>query len=387
LIQGCQEFRLGDLYIANSGEHAIRIGGDGDMATPTTDFVIGSLVAESTGGCGFKVNPAPSVASRGVVGKIVGIDVGEGTSNSNSELVRLTNMDKLNVGSVTSMLKSQTYMKHIVVINGCNNIVIDDIVADLVSGRLITIDETSDGSTRNTSHIYLNRATAQCVGRTAVEIYYTTGGRTLGDVYFLNLDLWGLETYIYENDFATALTGPIVVQATAENSLRQPVGVDALTPIYVDLTFRADPTRRFRGLSTLVAIRGGHWVNTTGVFNPSDTGATYYGEYVSGNTNTSAEGAYGGSYVFTRVGATRRGAAIAAKQQTADQKEVGLDFFVQDAPTTANESLLLAMSLRHTRRVNLPALTAYADNAAALAGGLIAGDVYWTATGEMRRVV
>ena len=37
--------------------------------------------------------------------------------------------------------------------------------------------------------------------------------------------------------------------------------------------------------------------------------------------------------------------------------------------------------------LKLTALPEYADNAAALAGGLIAGDVYKTATGELRIVV
>ena len=37
--------------------------------------------------------------------------------------------------------------------------------------------------------------------------------------------------------------------------------------------------------------------------------------------------------------------------------------------------------------LRLTALPSYANNAAALAGGLIAGDVYKTATGELRIVV
>jgi hypothetical protein len=37
--------------------------------------------------------------------------------------------------------------------------------------------------------------------------------------------------------------------------------------------------------------------------------------------------------------------------------------------------------------LKLTALPEYANNAAALAGGLIAGDVYKTATGELRIVV
>lgn len=37
--------------------------------------------------------------------------------------------------------------------------------------------------------------------------------------------------------------------------------------------------------------------------------------------------------------------------------------------------------------LTLTGLPTYADNAAALAGGLIAGDVYKTATGELRIVV
>ncbi len=64
---------------------------------------------------------------------------------------------------------------------------------------------------------------------------------------------------------------------------------------------------------------------------------------------------------------------------------------VLDAGNTATKDITLTGTFRSTvlksNTMQLLALGTYADHAAALAGGLVANDVYKTATGELRIVV
>ncbi len=110
------------------------------------------------------------------------------------------------------------------------------------------------------------------------------------------------------------------------------------------------------------------------------------GLFIDGARATAGSGNYSGAIEWSRLGSSRRAAAIAARQGSADDKEVGLSFQVGDVSTTANEALLEAMILLHTGRLSLPmlpALTTYADNTAATAGGLSVGELYRTATGAL----
>jgi hypothetical protein len=108
---------------------------------------------------------------------------------------------------------------------------------------------------------------------------------------------------------------------------------------------------------------------------------------MNGTKATAGSGNNGPGIEFSRLGSTRRGAAVVPRQGSADDKEVGLDFFTGDSNTTGNEALLLALRLTHLQRVEFPALTKYADNAAAVTAGLAVGTLYWTTTGEARVVV
>jgi hypothetical protein len=113
---------------------------------------------------------------------------------------------------------------------------------------------------------------------------------------------------------------------------------------------------------------------------PTSKGALFIGT----PQGTSGAGNYGGGVAFSRVGSSRRAAAVAAKQITSDAKQVGLSFFVQNTGTTSTEVVTERMVLKHTGVLNLNNLPTYADEAAAGAGGLVQGDMYKTATGELR---
>ncbi len=65
------------------------------------------------------------------------------------------------------------------------------------------------------------------------------------------------------------------------------------------------------------------------------------------------------------------------------------EIYFGDEPTGIRHSTARTgvLSIRNTLTVNFQNLPTYATNAAAVTGGLIAGDAYKTSTGEMRVVV
>jgi hypothetical protein len=58
-----------------------------------------------------------------------------------------------------------------------------------------------------------------------------------------------------------------------------------------------------------------------------------------------------------------------------------------NASSTTHETVRETAYFKPTGTVQLPLLKVYATNSAAVSGGLVAGDVYQTSTGEVRIVV
>jgi hypothetical protein len=119
-------------------------------------------------------------------------------------------------------------------------------------------------------------------------------------------------------------------------------------------------------------------------FDPAGSPSSKGGVFLTSRGAAAGVGNFGGGFSFSRPGSTRRGAAIASKQITSDGKQVGLSFFVGNPGTSATEQVAEKMTLKHGGVLNLSSLPTYADDTAAGAGGLVQGDMYITATGEIR---
>jgi hypothetical protein len=271
-----------------------------------------------------------------------------------------------------------------VLLNACTNITIDSVHAESVSGRVISIDETRDSGTANFSGLYVNACFATMVAsaRNAFEIAYSSGGRTIGDVYIRNVNVSGYTNFLYENDTAITTTGIIFISGVTSLA-----SVDSVTPITVDITSSISGAR-YVGSSPNIDNSAPITVGAVSAFDAGVTPASKAALFVSaGATSTAGAGNIGASLAFSRAGSGRRGAAIVSKQFGTDNFDVGISFFPSASASAANEGVAEKMFLKPTGTLLLSSLFIYADNAAAVAGGLVVGDLYKTSTGEIRIVV
>jgi len=368
LISGCQDFTIGDMYVADTGEHAFRIGGN-SFGTDTVRFSVNSITTRRTGGCAVKIAPTPDICYDGSFGIITAIDTGQGATTANNEPIRFTNANNIYVGSLVALSSEfPISCQRAVLLNSCTNITIDSVHAENVAGRVIDINETRDATMTG--------------ARNAFEILYSSGGRTIGDVYIRNVNVSGYTNFLYENDFALTLTGIIFISGVVSIAT-----VDSVTPITIDVTVKTTG-RRYVGSSVNSDPKAPFVVGADAAFDSGVTPASVGAFFLNaGVTSTAGAGNIGAALAFSRAGSGRRGAAIATKQFGANNFSVGLSFLPSASGSTTNEAVAEKMFLKPTGTLLLSDLSIYANNAAALAGGLVVGDLYKTATGEVRIVV
>lgn len=386
LIQTCRDFEFGDVVIENSAEHAVRIGGSISWGGNTSRFKFGIIKVRRSGGCGLKISPsAGEVCSSGVVGGVFGIDVGEATVFSNAELVRLTNFEDIRINFIkASGIDFSTSCTRALYLNSGSNLYVGAVDAQMCNARIIHIHDSLDSGTGNVFNIYINNVSGSVNSATsAFEINYSAAGRTIGNVFFKNIDVTGFVNRLLSTNSPVTFSGVIALQGRITGSVNVLTDAAQNTNYQFDISFNE---RRFIGSSgATIPFYGMTLLSYQ--FNPA-SGLSYFGDYQAlAISATPSIGGYGGSYTFSRLGSTRRAAAIAAKQITTDDKEVGLAFFVQDNSTTANEAVQEKMVLKHNGVLQLNSLPTYANNADALTGGLDVGDMYKTAPGELRIVI
>lgn len=392
LISTCRNWSMGPGRIEDSGEHGFRIGGSSaPWSGNTTDFVLGALQIARTGGCGLKLNPGDGQRiMRGRVDAVVGVDVGLGSTNGNTELVRITRSTDIEIGAIYAMADAYAQScKAALTVNEITRLYVGHVVAANCSGRIVMIDETQEPSAApgNLSGFYVDRiiGSVQAGTLAAFSITYSSGGRTIGDVIWQGIDVTGFATRLLDASAALTLTGAIEIRGIARGTVPPTTNIQADARIryglqYLGSTF-AGPMLYGMGSLYSQAVDSPSFDINAGV---GTNWGTYFAMAASG---VAGAGAYGGAYTFSRVGSNRRGAAIAAKQMTTDDKKVGLSFMVQSNATTANEAVQEKMVLKETGVLNLVTPRVYADNATAVAGGLVSGDFYRTATGEVRMVL
>ena len=384
LISGCQDFTIGDMYVADSGEHAFRIGGN-SFGTDTVRFSVNSITTRKTGGCAVKIAPVPDTCYDGSFGIITAIDTGRGATTANNEPIRFTNANNIYVGSLVALASEYSNSCHrAVLLNACTNITIDSVHAESVSGRVISIDETRDSGTANFSGLYVNACFATMVAsaRDAFEIAYSSSSRTIGEVYIRNVNVSGYTNFLYENVTAITTTGIIFISGVTSLAV-----VDSVTPITLDITNNLTGARYVGGsvnLSNTAPLTTGATQAFDAGTTPTNSGAIFIN---AGLTSTSGSGNIGASLAFSRAGNARRGSAIVSKQFGVDVWDVGLSFLPSSSGNTSNETVAEKMFLKPTGTLLLSGLSIYADNATAVAGGLVVGDLYKTSTGEIRIVV
>ena len=392
LIEGCSDWVVGSAFIADSGEHAFRIGGSPHANAITKNFTVGNIFAKKCGGCAFKINPT-RLLSAGVtekcenfsVGHIVGIDVGDNSLAGNKELLRITHARRGRIESAMAYTDAASASaQYGLQANDISDLNIGLLGGNAINAGFIYLDGTSDVDGidyfgGDVVGLHIGNVVGSCAGNNAISV--NTAFNVSGVEIAVD-GVSGFTTYLLRWDAGT-LTGLVEITGRVSGAVAPAIlGAPASDSLLVDIAYN---NTRSAGRAASARVSTAFLELALPAFATASQPPN--GLFINSTAATAGSGNYGGAVEFSRVGSSRRGAAISAKQQTSDNKEVGLDFFVGDTASTADETLLLALSLKHNRRAAMPALTTYADNAAALSGGLVAGDIYWTSVGDLRIVV
>lgn len=357
----------------------------------TKRLKIGRIFGIRSGGCVLKCNPTmqiePGVTEKAydcTVAGVFGVDVGEGSPEGNEELIRLTHAFGWKIGpSYAFRSDFTTTAQSLVRVNDINDVTIESVGGDNSASGSIIIDGTSDvdGVTTFGGDIvdfHVLSLTGQTSGNDSIGVD-TTFNLNRVSIHCDNHHGFAVNFLRWN---AGTLTGPFVVTGVVAGSIAPAfVTPPANDNFIIGLQWQ---NKVVEGRAT-----GARFTATREIIGALFSSASQAptGFFLNNARGTPGAGNYGVAIEWSRLGSSRRGAAIASKQGSADDKEVGLSFFVGDSSTTTNEALLEAMLLHHTGRLALPVfptLAAYADNAAATTAGLVVGDLYRDTNGIVR---
>lgn len=381
LLQNAHDFKIGECYIADAPEHGIRVGGGADVY----NFSIGNITTVNSGGCGVKFNVDPTyICKDWSIGAVNGVNCGEGSGSGNKEVVRLTRIKNGATGSIGGSVSVTTCL----IFADVDNLTVEGLNVTNVNGRCLKMDETQDTSDSIIKDVYIGYITGDANSiRALIEVDYNGSGRTVENVVIDNVNATGYTDYLVTMASGCTLNGVLKVSATVPSTLVAPFTESPVNDArYItDITYNG---QRYIGRGDSAVFSGNINIEAENSLSLASTPATktfgtFFAQCVKG---TAALGAYGASYIMSRVGSGRRGGGIALKQTGSSAFQTGVSFLTQDSGTT-DETLTEKMLLKHTGVLFLSSLPVYANNAAAVSGGLVVGDCYKTSAGELRIVI
>lgn len=391
LIVGCADWVMGNLYLADAGEHAFRIGGSPGTYARTRDFQVGDMIVVRSGGCALKINPTLLVsagvtekAERFSFGNIVGVDVGDGTLGGNEELLRLTHARRGRIASAIAYTKNETRSaQYALQINDCDDIEIGALGGEALNAGFINILGTSDTDGvsffgGDVTDIRIGRLLGSCTGNNAIGVNTTFN---VGRFFIGDMDITGFTTNLLQWSAGT-VTDVIELIGRVTGAVAPAVsGLPTSANLVCDIRYAN--SRAVGRLNTLRFAVGALQAAQDGFSNANVAPA---GFFAIAALATAGVGTYGGSFEMGRPGSGRRGAAVAAKQTGANGENMGLAILA-GAASSASDALFELAVFKHNGSLFYTNIPTFANNAAALGGGLVVGDSYKTATGELRITV
>lgn len=391
LIVGCDGWQMGDLYLADAGEHAFRIGGSPGSYARTRNFQVGNVVAERCGGCALKINPTLLVSAgvtetcdRFTFGNILGIDVGDGTVVGNEELLRLTHVRHWRIASAVAYTKNETRSaQYALQINDSRDGWIGLLGGDALNSGFVNILGTSDTDGvsffgGDVTDLRIDRLFGVCMGNNAIGV---NTAFNVGRIHVGDMDLTGFATNLLQWSAGT-LTDVFEIIGRVTGAVAPAVsGLPTSAHLVCDVRYANTRTvGRFNSLRMAVAAMQ---VSQAAFANTDTVPAGFFANAAQAAAGL---GAYGGSFEMGRPGSGRRGAAVVAKQTGANAYDMGLALLA-GAAGSASDALFELGVFKHNGSLYYANLPTFANNAAALGGGLVVGDSYKTATGELRIAV
>lgn len=326
LINGCQRFRVPRAIIADSGEHAIRFGGD--INRESTDWFFGDIRTSRSGGCSFKINPRSEFPTRrGRVNTLIGEDAGYNTSGRNRSFIRLSGCQDISFGYSAHRCIETSRLVCAVQANGVEDIRINYINVDNC-GELVRFVDEGDGPGDVTGFQILD-GSAVCNSTAAIELVKTA--YSMGHVY-IRATLSGSYTYYAQGAASgtTLLNGPVRFDICANGAAAQRHFLktdDVQTRVRVGTrVYEGHVTGRIRSF------------RATGspTFNPGDIAEAEMTTVLASPNSVAGRGNFGSALEFARPGSTRRGAAVAMEQLTDFAPNTGLSVWAGSGATTTN---------------------------------------------------
>jgi hypothetical protein len=399
-------FRIVYADLGDAPEHTVRFGGDGVLAQ-NVGWDIATLISRRpgrsgvSGGCHLKINADHRTIGR--IGRLIGKGGYTTTPGGNHAFIRCSHGD-LSIGYASA---SSDVIDGIV----CNDVLqLNDIgyegndpaaetpsfrighldIRDYV-GNIVSLNETQDtgagsgpGPVKNVMISKLTGENTRSTTSAAIRVEMPT--QELGRFRIHNMLMFADAQNEVVNVVSVAggVTGRVEIQGTYSASS--------------DLVFTGVPdnddwrceiryaNHHFEGrMANYTTLRGPLTIDAKDGFNPANVDANQSGVFVTCRGVAQGQGALGGALILSRPGAHHPGAALVSRQDTANLNETSLAFFV-GAGSVSTEELLRKMILKWNGTLNLQDLPEYANNAAALAGGLVAGDFYRATTGDPRPI-
>lgn len=337
--------RVGDNIRINDTSEIYRVATITNDTTATLDRNVTTTDASST----LDVMEA---AHNGTVNRVVGIDVGDPADAGNEELLRLSHVRGLSIGTAEAYADGDTVSsQYLLQINDCSDVAIFELGGETFNAGYISIDGTSDIEASqfggDVLDLRIGRLFGVMPGNNAIGVNTTFNvGRVhigLDGIrgFATNVILWSAGTLTDDFELKGWVSGTVAPVYS---------GVTASDFFLVDV--RYDNKRAVgRGASVRGSVT---YEIATPTFDSADYNDGANGLFLNNAQGTAGSGSFGSALEFSRLGSSRRAAAIAARQGSADDKEVGLSFFVGDVSTTANEALLESMRLTYERGLAIP---------------------------------
>lgn len=365
LNESIRNAAFGTIYIADSIEHGFRFG----CPEGSDTFHIDSITTKDTGSCGVKINPVSGqLVKNGKINSITVINAGRGSSLGNTESVRLTAIDGLEIGSITGLTRCTRGM----LLADVKNLRVGSLYCENVIARAIEFNTGSDGSTGNCSDIRFESVVAKCSAsaRHAISATYKDG-QSISNLRINSMYATGHNNTAVNLTDADISDSVINIRVAPTDSAVVFEGVTGK-----DVYTRTERNKRvYTGMAenlnlTAYTVQGGASLDPT----TNNSEAPFL---VSSMASEAGVNSYGSWFGFGRIASSRRAAAIAVKQTGSSTSQSGLAFFTQST-TTASDAITETMLLKHTGTVNLPILPKSAT-------GLATGDL-WNDAGTIKIV-
>lgn len=353
LIYAVKDFRIGSVWVEDSGEHAFRIGGsDGYGAGSNTERgTIGSFYSRNAGACGFKIGPGMTGCNGVSVGDITVVDCGRqgvattGTPAGNEEAVRISGADNISIVSISVFKEgSAASCHHGFISNGCTNIAVGCIYVDTPHGNVVRIDKDTDTVTGNYDGLNIASLSANSSSAPIILIKYNDNPRTVGNIFIRNISASGNYSYVLETSEPIIQAGTIYVGGVLNGAS---ANFDLQAGCNVSFHIINDGNVVAGTASTALDEKAQHTIYGSQAFDTSANSVVRGSLLLDAATQSSGLNNYAGSVAFTRAGSGRRGAAIAAKQTGSNAQQVGLSFFTGNPATVASDLVAENLLLHH----------------------------------------